>query len=225
MKTVVITGVNRGIGLATAKKFLAEGWRVIGTSRQNKTPIKTPDFVSLKLDLSVPKSIVETAEKIKKDIQNIDVLVNNAGIITDALDKTADVEKLRKTFETNVFGLIDFTEKLLPKINSGGHIINISSIYGAFSPPIDDETSTGYRMSKAALNMYTRTLAFRLKPKNIIVSSLHPGWVKTDMGWEVASEGDQPNVEPDKAAEDIYSLAVSNVESGHFWQFGKNREW
>jgi NAD(P)-dependent dehydrogenase (short-subunit alcohol dehydrogenase family) len=80
-------------------------------------------------------------------------------------------------------------------------------------------------MSKAALNMYTRTLAFRLKKKGVIVSAIHPGWVKTDMGNSAATEKEKPTIEPEEAANEIYNLIMNKSESGQFWQFGKQREW
>ena len=225
MKTIVITGASRGIGLATARKFLADGWRVIGTYRKHQIPFDDARLTKIELDLGSPTSIARAAEAIKKIAPNVDVLVNNAAIILDAQDETVDLEKIRKTFEADVFGTIDLTEKLLAHMRSGGHIITIDSLYGAFSFPIDDTSSIGYRMAKAALNMYTRTLAFQLKTKGVIVSSLDPGWVKTDMGNAAATKTEGPDREPEDAAEDIYKLATGNVESGCFWRFGKKREW
>ncbi|OHA87743.1 MAG: hypothetical protein A3A96_02065 [Candidatus Zambryskibacteria bacterium RIFCSPLOWO2_01_FULL_39_39] len=225
MKTVVITGASRGIGLATAQKFIAEGWKVIGTYLNNPIPIESSNLVSIQFDQSSPESIGQAVEKIKKLGVKIDALINNAGIILDAHENIADIQKIRKTFEVNIFGLINLTEQLLPLMTKKGHIINLDSNYGSFSFPIDDESSTGYRLTKAALNMYTRALAFRLKNKEVIVSSLDPGWVKTDMGNDVASETEKPDREPEQPAEDIYNLVNKITETGYFWKFGKKREW
>lgn len=225
MKTAVITGAGRGIGRATAKKFLDEGWMVIGTFHKNPIPFADPRIVAVELDLSSPGSIDGAVRKIRERGGKIDVLVNNAGVIFDSGDVVADADKVRKTLDVNVVGTIDLTEKLLPLLAEGGRVVNIDSAYGSFSMPIDDETSTGYRISKAALNMYTRTLAFRLKKREIAVSSLDPGWVNTDMGNAVASETEKPDREPEQAADDIYRLATSSVPSGRFWRFGKERAW
>lgn len=226
MKTVIITGASRGIGLATANKFLDEGWRVIGTHNKTPIPIKSSQFISLELDLASPESIAKTVEEIKQLEFRTDVLVNNAGVVTDGFDNYADLGKIRQTFEVNLFGLIDFTEKLLPLINPGGHIINIDSRYGSFAMPIDDETSIGYRMSKAALNMYTRSLAFRLASRKIIVSSLHPGWVRTDMGLAWAGDdGEAPDREPQEPANEAFELVMNVTESGQFWYRGKKCDW
>ncbi len=225
MKTVVITGTSRGIGLATAKKFLAEGWRVIGTHNATPAIITSPNFISLSYDQSSTESIANFAKTVMEATHRVDVLVNNAGAIFDNHAMGADAEKIRKTLEVNLVGVVDVTEKLLSLIPAGGHIVNVDSTYGSFSVPIDDETSVGYRISKAALNMYTRTLAFELKSKGIIMSSFDPGWVKTDMGSAVASETEKPDREPEEPAKDIYKLVTTVTESGCFWRFGKKREW
>lgn len=152
-------------------------------------------------------------------------LINCAGIILDAHETKSNLEKIRRTFEVDLFGIIDLTEKLLPLMHKGSHIVNIDSTYGSFSLPIDDDTSTGYRLVKAALNMYTRTLAFRLKDQGIIVSSFDPGWVKTEMGYDVATESEKPNREPNEPAGEIYELVNTIKESGYFWKLGQKREW
>ena len=225
MKTIVITGASRGIGLATATRFLEEGWQVVGTYNKTRIPIENANCIGVQLDQGDTPSIKRAVEEIKQKAYQIDVLINNAGITLDWVEPQIDLEKIRKTFEVNLFGVIDLTEQLLPKMLASSHIINIDSSYGAFSLPIDDESSTGYRLSKAALNMYTRTLAFRLKEKGIIVSSLDPGWVKTDMGNLGLSDKERPDREPEEVANDIYQLVTTVQESGQFWRLGKKTDW
>lgn len=225
MKTIIITGASRGIGLATAKKFLDESWKVVGTYFNNKIPIDSSDLISMKMDQSSSESIADFVKKIKEMDLKIDILVNNAGIILDDQDKNIEMEKLRRTFEVDLFGVVDITEQIWPLLSQGGHIVNMDSLYGAFSFNIDDENASAYRMAKAALNMYTRTLAFRTKEKNLIVSSLDPGWVKTDMGAKAATETESPDREPVEVAEDIFNLVNNIKESGYFWRFGKKRPW
>lgn len=219
MGIVLITGASRGIGKATAQKFLDMGDFVIGTSTSGESSLKHDNLVMVQLDLSKPESIKECVKNIEKLGKRIDILINNAGINVEDWEETLlDVSKLRETLEVNLIGLVDFTEQILSVFDSIKHIINISSRAGSLSREHDGDMPA-YRISKAAVNMYTRTLSIRLKKKGTIVSSLDPEWVKTDMGGEEA-----PDV-PEKAANSIYNLAISEVESGQFWLNGQKRDW
>ena len=222
MKTVLITGVGKGIGKALAEKFLAEGWSVIGTfydaiieSRKN--------LYSFPLDLSKPLSIKDGLTQISELGINIDVLINNAGVLLDEDEISVVNDKLRATLEVNLIGTINFTEQIIPLLGQGAHIINISSSAGSLSLPVTHDHNPyhypSYKISKTAVNMYTKTLAARLKDKNIIVYSVHTGWVKTDMG------GPDADMEPQEAAEHIFKLAVSDVETGNFWFKGEKLPW
>ena len=220
MKTVIITGVSKGIGHATARKFLAEGWYVIGTSTKNTTDIDSPNFTLITLDYSDSASIAEGVSKIKKLGKKVDVLMNNAAVFLDKIGERIDVEALATTLKINVVGTVSFTEQIVPLMNVNGHVINISSMAASLTDPIEWGWITpAYKMSKVAINMYTRVLAEQLKDEHITVSSIDPGWVRTDMGGEEA-----PKL-PEEAATDIYNLAISNIESGQFWLEGKKRGW
>lgn len=225
MKTVVITGASRGIGLADAKKFLAEGWKVVGTYLNETIPFQDPNLISIKYDQGDANSVADLAKELAKITPTIDALINNAGILLDAEDNVANPIKVKKTLEINVVGVINITEQLLPFFQEGSHIVNMDSGYGQFAFPIDDASSAGYRISKAALNMYTRHLAFRLQPRGIIVSSLAPGWVKTDMGYSISARNEKPDRTPEQAANDIFHLVTTVKESGYFWEFGEKIEW
>lgn len=226
MKTVVITGISKGIGSATAKKFLAEGWRVIGTYLNTHPPIHHEQLIALQYDQGNPISIAKTVELINANASHVDALVNNAGVLLDPDDTWADPAKVRSTLEINVVGLIDLTEHLLPLLGKDSHIVNLNSGYGVIShPEFDDAASAAYRISKAALNMYTRHLAFRLESQGIIVSAIAPGWVQTDMGYSLATDTEKPSRTPDQAADDIYNLVTMVKEGGFFWEFGHKIEW
>lgn len=221
MKTVVITGASRGIGFTTTKKFLDSGYRVVGTSTSGKIDIESLNLIKIKLDISSPDDIGLAVEEIKKLGIKVDILINNSGVLLDFDDEKPNLDKMRKTLEVNLFGLIDFTEQLMLLINQeGGHIVNVSSMSGSFSEEVNDGYAPAYRISKAALNMYTYTRSRSLKEQNIILSSIDPGWVKTEMG------GKEARREPEEVAEDIYNLATrANVESGQFWFKGEKRSW
>ncbi len=224
-KVVLITGASKGIGLATAEKFLAEGWQVIGTFLDQPIPLTHERLTSFQYDQGNSESVAKLVVEVTKVTPHLDALINNAGVLLDPNDTVADPIKVRQTLEINVVGVIDLTERLLSLMGEGGQIINLNSGHGAFSIPIDDESAAGYRVSKAALNMYTKHLAFRLKSRSIIVSSIRPGWVKTDMGHSIATSAEQPDREPTQAAQDIFNLVVTTTDSGQFWEFGHPREW
>lgn len=221
MKTVLITGVSRGIGQALAKKFLEEGFNVMGTIYSGVSLEQNENLSVFNLDLSSPESIIKCTEEIIATGKKIDILINNAGVLLDEDETRVVVEKLRKTLEINLIGPIDFTERLIPSINPGGHIVNISSSAGSLEKATHAESHhpyhyPSYKISKTALNMYTCTLAMRLKDSDITVSSVHPGWVKTELG------GMEADITPTQAAEGVYGVAISKPESGKFW-FGKER--
>jgi NAD(P)-dependent dehydrogenase (short-subunit alcohol dehydrogenase family) len=218
-KRVIITGSSRGIGLATTRKLLRlQNIEIIGTSTSGSHDIESERFKCLQLNLGNHHSISNILERIGK--APIDYLINNAGILLEKWDNpNIDFDQLEKTFNVNLFGTIRLTESLLPQINIHGHIINISSDWGSFSEHGFDEFQPHYKMSKAALNMYTKLLAKRLENKKIKVSSFDPGWVKTDMGGNTASRT------PDDVASELVELLYKNVESGKFWHRGKEREW
>ena len=210
-KIVLITGANSGIGNALAEKLIAENYFVIGTSRNGKIEnIKSENLFVVELDLTNQKSIENANSIIRTKFNVIDILVNNAGIAPD-LDKTEpDLESLRSTFETNVFGLVNFTETILDLVNQNGKILNISSIMATLNI-ISKIDSTAYRMSKSALNMYTKTLSARLKDRNIDVNSIHPGWVNTKLSTAGAP------LSTESSANGIFKLIEIEMGTGNFW--------
>ena len=236
MKTVLITGISRGIGKALAEKFLTEGWYVIGTSLTGTVDFKNEQLKVLKLDLSKPDLIDRFSNDLSRTLKeaglSLNIIINNAGTLEDEDETSVKIEKLKKTLEVNLIGTIDLTERVIPFIEKDGHIISISSSAGSLGGKSETDIEfvksshfpyhyPAYKISKCALNMYTRTLAARLHHEgtDIRVSSVHPGWVRTDMG------GDEAPVLPSEAAEQIYELATSKPETGQFWFNGKKFPW
>lgn len=230
MKTALITGIGKGIGRALAEKFLFEGFAVIGTTTTGSADLMHEKLTVLRLDLTEPDSIGRCSALISQYAQangKIDILVNNAGGLFDDEETRVVVAKLRNTLEVNLIGTVDFTERVIPSLNEIGHIVNISSAAGSLTDSQNPTNShfpnhyPAYKISKAALNMYTITLAnrFRNEKTGVIVSSVHPGWVKTDMG------GKDAPVLPKEAAEQIYKLAISKPETGQFWYDGEKFPW
>lgn len=212
MKKVVITGANRGIGLAIVEKFLEKGFCVIATTRTfDRINFEAENLFWIELDLSNSESIAQATHIICDKYKGIDLLINNARVGLDLKTTEPNLDWIRSTFEVNVFGLIDFTERLKDNIVTGGTIFNISSIMGKLERETQVTNATAYRMSKSALNMYTRVLAARLVERNIRVVSVHPGWVKTQMG------GVEAPILPAQAAENIIKLYNQPIETNSFW--------
>lgn len=220
MKTVLITGASRGIGKALTERFLDNGDSVIGTSTSGKGTFEHKNLKFFQLDLSDSVSIEKSIKLITDFKGSIDILINNAGIAVEEENDNAIivVDYLRRILEVNLIGTVDFTERIIPHIKLGGQIVNISSRAGSLGHTRYKMNYPGYRISKAALNMVTRILAMRLEDK-IKVLSVHPGWVQTDMGGEGAP------LSPKEAAEDIFNIINSNVESGQFWFKDEKFPW
>ena len=187
-KIAVVTGAGRGIGFETARQLARRDMKVILAARDpEKGCAAAATLRGEDLDVTSDESVREFARHVEKTYRRVDVLVNNAGIMIDG--KTAgansvtwtDVETLRKTMETNVYGALRVTQALLPLMpRSDARIVNVSSGMGQLSDM--NGGWTGYRLSKVSLNALTRIFADELKDTGIRVNSICPGWVKTDMG-------------------------------------------
>lgn len=225
MPTVLITGIGKGIGRALAQKFKKEGFPVVGTYfAADPSRVSESGITTYALDLSSPESISTCAKEMISAGHQFDIHINNAGVLLDEEETRVVVEKLWRTLQINLLGTIDFTERLLTCLKPAGHIVNISSTAGSLTLAGQAISHfpyhyPSYKISKAALNMYTRTLALRLKDQGTIVSSVHPGWVQTDMG------GMEAKMTPEEAAGYIFDLAISRPETGGFWHAGKPLPW
>lgn len=219
---VCITGIGKGIGKALAQKFLAEGYRVIGTSLTSAVDFSNTNLSVFPMDTRSEESIEKCVAEIKNTGHSIDILINNIGVLLDEDETTVVIDKLRGTLKVNLIGTISFTEKILSTLSQDAHILTITSSAGSITQVATESHFPGhypaYKISKAALNMYVKTLSERLKRK-ATVSAVHPGWVKTDMG------GQEADVTPEEAADGIYTLALSHPETGHFWFRDKELPW
>lgn len=195
-KIAVVTGANRGLGLATSEALARQGFKVIMAMRNpdkaqkdlNSLKMKNADVVPMKLDLSQEKSILDFAEAIKREYGFVDVLINNAGILIDSEDggnsslfKTK-ASTIQKTFTTNTLGPFLLTQKIFPLMKQEGYgrIVNVSSGMAQLSE--SQTASAAYRLSKTALNMVTNLFASEVQGADICVNAISPGWVRTDMG-------------------------------------------
>ena len=219
-KTVLITGASKGIGFALANKFLANGFNVIGTSTSgNIKGIENENFKVLQLDLSETKNIELLKKEIEENGIKIDILINNAGIGPDLNTNNPKETTFRQTFDVNVIGTTFLTESLIENINDKGKIINISSKMGSIEL-CEGIDSVAYRMSKTALNMYTKILSNRLSER-IKVASIHPGWVRTTIA-EASITGGKLSTE--ESANGIFNFVISEFQTGMFWNIETETE-
>ena len=243
-KIALITGANRGLGFETARRLAKLGVKVLlgardeerGKEAEAKLKGEGLDAEFILLDMTDKKTHERAAQAIGKKFGKLDILVNNAGL---NLEGSADldiqaasqtpIEIYRKTFETNFFGLITLTQKLLPlvKKSEAGRIVNVSSALGS-STLHSDPTSflydfkiPAYDASKAAVNSFTVHLAYELKDTPIKVNAAHPGWVKTDMGGENAPMEIEEGV---KTSVELATLS-DDAPSGRFIHLGGELPW
>ena len=223
-RVVLITGANRGLGLEFARQYAAAGWQVIGTARK---PDAARDLDALgvrvmQLDVTDQASVDRLAGEL--DEQPIDLLINNAGIFPMAATiPEIDFADIARTLDVNTIGPMRVTRALLPNLQLGESrlIVNITSNLGSITNNTNGRFY-GYRESKAALNMFTRSLAAELREEGFTCIVMNPGWVQTDMGGPSA---------PLEAPESIAGMRavidrLTPADSGTFWTHeGQQMPW
>ncbi len=224
-RIVLVTGANRGIGLAIARRFLAAGDVVVATVRDAAGERELAGAVVERCDVRERDQVAGLAGRLRARFGRVDVLVNNAAVFEErdyAMRADAlDAEVLRRTLEVNVIGTVGVCVAVVPLMARGGRIVNLSSDLGQLGKPGGmTPTMVAYSLSKAAVNAYTAALASALRERGILVDSLHPGWVKTAMG------GPNAPLAPAAAAEAVYRLATRPAgETGRFWRDGVPAPW
>ena len=211
LKTVLITGANRGIGLALTQLYLQQGYKVIATCRQASSELKnTSASIIEHIDVSKAEDVATLASQLYDTA--IDILINNAGIFKNESLSDMNFSAIEEQLTVNAIAPLRVTHALLGNLSAGSKIGLITSRMGS----IEDNGSGayyGYRMSKAALNAAGKSLANDLQASGISVAVLHPGMVATRM---IGFAGD---VSPEQAAAGlaarIEELSLSN--SGTFW--------
>jgi NAD(P)-dependent dehydrogenase (short-subunit alcohol dehydrogenase family) len=210
-RIALVTGANKGIGLEIAGTLARKGMRVLlgarnaelGGAAAAQLKEQGMDVQFLELDLGRPDSLRDAAAWIEKDAGKLDVLVNNAGITVagDGPPTKADIDAVRRVFETNFFGTLAVTQAMLPLLrkSDAGRIVNVSSGLGSITlngDPAWEFASVkilGYNASKAALNMLTVQLANELRDTPIKVNSADPGFTATDLnqhrGYQTIEQG------------------------------------
>ncbi|MBV9452864.1 MAG: SDR family oxidoreductase [Rubrobacter sp.] len=226
----LVTGANRGIGLEVARQLAQRGMAVVLGSRDpqkggvaaKRLKDEGLDVRPHALDVTDEETIDETRRYVEKEFGKLDVLINNAGIHYDTWQRAteADFEVVREALETNLLGPWRITEAFVSLLRRSDHgrIVNVSSGTGLLT-----EMGAGtpaYGVSKAALNALTRKVAAELKGEGILVNSVCPGWVATDMG----GSGGRP-IEDGAASVVWAALLPDDGPTGGFFRDGKPLAW
>jgi NAD(P)-dependent dehydrogenase (short-subunit alcohol dehydrogenase family) len=188
-RVALVSGGNRGIGLEIVRQLAERGIAVILGSRDEEGGREAAEslpgnVVAHQLDVAVEESVARLASFVEDEFGRLDILVNNAGISNDEGQRgvDADLYRVREALETNLLGAWRLCEVAIPLMrrHDHGRIVNISTGLAA----LEDMGGgwPGYRVSKTALNALTRILASELRGSDILVNSVCPGWVRTDMG-------------------------------------------
>ncbi len=205
-RLAVVTGANKGIGFEITRQLARKGLGVILTSRNAKKGLQAQkalmkeglEVLWHELDVTRRSSVTALARYLEKEHGRVEVLVNNAGILIDSsstsvLDEKEDV--FHATLETNFFGALRVCQAVVPLMQKHGYgrVVNLSSGLGQ----LDDmgDGNAAYRTSKTALNALTRMVAAATADDNILVNSMCPGWVRTDMGGPTASRSVEKGAE------------------------------
>jgi NAD(P)-dependent dehydrogenase (short-subunit alcohol dehydrogenase family) len=193
-RVALVSGGNRGIGLEICRQLADEGLVVLLGSREEEKGREAAEKLSgevhvRRLDVTEQESVDSLIASIRDEFGRLDVLVNNAGVANDRGQSgvEADLDRVRDALEANLLGAWRLTEAAVPLMREGGYgrVVNISSGLGALHDM--GGGSPAYRVSKAGLNALTRIFASELRGTGILVNSVCPGWVRTDMGTESAS--------------------------------------
>lgn len=223
---VLVSGGNRGIGFEACRALAARGARVLMGYRRRaegeraaRLLAKVGAVTAVALDVADPKSVAALKAFVEKDCGALDVLVNNAGVYSQDGVLRASEEEVGKVLETNVAGAWRACRAFVPAMaaRGRGRVVNVSSGMGALSSM--SAGSAAYRVSKAALNALTLTLADEVRDSGVTVVSLCPGWVRTEMGGAGAPR------DPKDAGEAVAAAALSDARTGVFIRDGREIPW
>ncbi|CDX59138.1 putative short chain oxidoreductase [Mesorhizobium plurifarium] len=226
-KVALVTGGNRGIGLETARQLAELGFTVLigvrdlakGEAAAKRLGGKVE---AIALDVAAPEAAERAAAEVERRFGRLDVLVNNAAIHYDPSARALDPDwtVIRDAFETNVFGAWRVAATFAPLLGASGHgrLVNVSSEGGSLASM--GAGAPAYSTSKATLNALTRILAGELRGAGVLVNSICPGWVATDMG----GPGGRPVAEG--AAGIVWAATLpDDGPTGGFFRDGKKLPW
>ncbi|MFD9127239.1 SDR family oxidoreductase [Kitasatospora sp. NPDC059571] len=223
----LVTGAARGIGRETARQLAARGHTVLVCARRTEDAVRAAGAMPgtalpHRLDITDRDGVQRLARTVEAEFGRLDVLVNNAAVNYDtgARAADADLDEVRRTLETNLFGAWLTAEAFLPLLRRSRHprLVNVSSEAGSLAGM--GGGTPAYGISKAALNALTRKLADELRPDGVLVNAVCPGWVATDMG----GPGGRPVA--DGAAGVVWAATLPDSgPTGGFFRDGRPLPW
>jgi len=229
-RVAVVTGANRGIGLEVCRVLGQRGAKVLLGSRdaekgrQAASRLQTEglDVVCHELDVTSQDSVDQLAARVEADHGTLDVLVNNAGIMPNKKSVLeASLDEAESMWQVNTLGAWRTSLALLPLMqrNTWGRIVNVSSEAGSMQRMTG--VAVAYRVSKAALNAFTRCLAAEVRMDGVLVNAVCPGWVRTDMGGPDAARSLEEG-----ASSVLWAVTLDDDgPSGGYFQYGKPLPW
>ncbi len=234
-KVALVTGANKGIGREIARQLGKKGITVIVGARDKSRGNEAVDALKtdgvdarfVELDVTNNQTIAAAAKQIEKEFGHLDILVNNAAVAIDnAPPSQVEMDRIRKTYDTNVFGVIAVTQAMLPLIkkSAAGRIVNMSSGLGSLTAASDPSSPfaafnlLAYNSSKSALNAVTVTFANELRATGIKVNAADPGYVATDLNNHSGPRSvEQGAAEPVRLA----TLGADGPTAGYFNDEGR----
>ncbi|APP80185.1 SDR family oxidoreductase [Xanthomonas hortorum] len=239
-KIALVTGATRGIGLETVRQLAQAGVHTLLAGRKRDDAVAAAlklqaeglPVEAIQLDVNDDISIAAAVGTVEQRHGHLDILINNAGIMIDDMQRTPSQQSLevwKRTFDTNLFAVVGVTKAFLPLLRRSlaGRIVNVSSQLGSLTlhsqpgSPIYDAKVPAYNASKSALNSWTVHLAYELRDTAIKVNSVHPGYVKTDMN---AGNGE---IEVEQGAHSSVQMALLDAHgaTGSFTYLGDVLPW
>lgn len=227
----LVTGANRGIGLDVARQLAIRGFTTIMGARDVQKGEEAASslrqsglkVIPVHLDVTEQKSIDDAKHLVEERFGKLDVLVNNAAILYDSWQRAenADLDTVREAFETNTLGAWRVCQSFIPLLRKSGHarIVNVSSESGSLT--VMGGGTPAYSVSKVALNALTRMLADEVRGSHILVNSVCPGWVATEMGGPGA-----PRTVEEGAASVMWAVTLKDDgPTGGFFRDGEQLAW
>ncbi len=232
MDRILVTGANRGIGLELVRLYLAQGARVFAGCRSSELAAELSQLAVqfngqltiLSLEITEAASLDHCVQRVASEAGALDLLINNAAILKEGETlRTFSIETAAQVWTVNAAAHVMVVQKFLDLLKNGSapKIINISSEAGSIST-MNRFRGYYYFSSKAALNMFTRSIAWDPETAGIITIALHPGWVRTNMG------GSNADLSVTESAEGIRNVisALTPVDNGKFYSWdGKEYPW